>query len=285
MRIGQRKDSHYGCTVPFMADERDSKKDQRQAMGRKLNWLERSAALIAGAACLGTGGAAAFVTRQEGPPIGLLATGLVFGLIGVGGVMPNRLKVKDTELEFAAVLQQTLDDASGKTKDGVVDVANKLSEVEPAVAAPALRTYAFEQRVLGMLRDALASVPGATLDDVSGESGFDAMIEAPVSEGTPLRNVFVEIRADEATPKVLRRFHAEAVKSPRSAPGADATLLIVANTVGMKSRKQAQDYPGMYLARGDDPDSSSMQRTLMEAISGPALPERAEGSHGRQGRR
>jgi hypothetical protein len=50
-----------------------------------------------GLAGLGCGGVAVFTTQLEAGPVALLAVGLVLLLIGVGGRLPNRLKVGETE--------------------------------------------------------------------------------------------------------------------------------------------------------------------------------------------
>jgi hypothetical protein len=228
-------------------------------------------------ACLSAGGAAAFITHQEGPPLGLLAVGLVFGLMGASGMMPIRLRYKDVELEFtdkvAAVLRQTVDDASAEDKQGVLDVAHKLSQIAPDVAAPALNAYDFEQRVLGELDVAVASVPGAAFDS-GGGSQFDAMVAIPETASSGPRRVLVEIRVDDVVSRsLLDRLYTEALRYVGKSPGPTALLVIAKASVSMSARQLTQHFPGMYVARADGVGRGSVDISFGDAVAGPILRE------------
>jgi hypothetical protein len=86
-------------TLAVMADE-DWDKPQVLRAAVQLTRPMRWAALALGLAGLGAGGAAVFITHLEAGPVALLAAGLVLALIGLGGVMPTRLKIGDNEAEW-----------------------------------------------------------------------------------------------------------------------------------------------------------------------------------------
>src|ERR1700730_17124592 len=65
-----------------------------------LKRFGRVTAFALGFSGLGAGGGAVFVTHLEAGPIGLLAVGLVFMIIGLSGTLPTRLKFGDNEASW-----------------------------------------------------------------------------------------------------------------------------------------------------------------------------------------
>jgi tetratricopeptide (TPR) repeat protein len=60
----------------------------------------RAVAVALGAAGLGAGGVAVFVTKLEAGPVALLAVGFLFLIVGMSGRLPNRLKIGENEAEW-----------------------------------------------------------------------------------------------------------------------------------------------------------------------------------------
>jgi hypothetical protein len=258
-----------------VAGRKEEDSQEPALTARELKWPIRAAVALVGAACLGAGGAATFITHQEGPPLGLLAVGLIFCLMGASGVMPSRLRYKDAELEFAGkmatVLLETVDDASAEDKQGVLDVAHKVSQFAPSIAAPALGAYDFEQRILGKLRIAAAGIPGAAIDDdtPTGGSQSDAVVAIPATDSSGPRRVLVEIRVDDVvTHGILDRLYADALKYARVSPVAVALLVIAKTAVSVSARQLAWHYPGMYLARADGAGGRPVDHAFRDAVSG-----------------
>src|ERR1700759_1261785 len=76
-----------------------------------LSKPSRITALALGFSGLGGGGVAVFVTHLEAGPVGLMAVGLIFMIIALGGVLPTRLKIGEGEAEWQAAAGEIIETA------------------------------------------------------------------------------------------------------------------------------------------------------------------------------
>jgi hypothetical protein len=134
-------------------------------LGKPSRW----SAFVLGLAGLGAGSVAVFVTHLEAGPVALLLVGLVLALIGLGGVLPTRIKIGENEAEFQHVigdaLQTLVETARPESKEEVAEVIDRVAEVAPDTASSALSTIAYERLVERMLSrvasDIRDDIPGA----------------------------------------------------------------------------------------------------------------------------
>jgi hypothetical protein len=113
--------------------------------------------VVLGLIGLGSGGAAVFITQLAAGPVALLAVGLVLLLVGLGGRLPSRLKFGDNEAAWDAVetfVERAAENASPADRPGLALLLGDLAQAAPAVAAPALSAFAYEDMILGMLKEA-----------------------------------------------------------------------------------------------------------------------------------
>jgi hypothetical protein len=82
----------------------------------------RIGAVLLGLACLGSGGAAVFVTDSQAGQIALLAESLIFLLIGCGGRLP--IKVKFGNYEAAFPIEPVEDEARTESTPKLVNSPN-----------------------------------------------------------------------------------------------------------------------------------------------------------------
>jgi hypothetical protein len=85
-------------------DAAPGQRSQRRAV--KINPWARCAASAIGLAGVGSGGAAVFITHVEAGPVALIATGVLFLFVALGGVMPTRLRVGDNEAEWISEIEE-----------------------------------------------------------------------------------------------------------------------------------------------------------------------------------
>src|ERR1700677_3852737 len=93
-----------GKTYAFCMPELQHQDDlQRHAV--KVQPWARWAAGFLGVAGAGSGGAAVFLTHVEAGPVALIAAGVLFLFLALGGVLPTRLKIGDNEAEFQELVE------------------------------------------------------------------------------------------------------------------------------------------------------------------------------------
>lgn len=158
----------------------------------------RVTAYALGAASLGAGGVAVFITHVEAGPVALLFVGLIFMIVALSGRLPTRVKIGENEAEWQEVagdiIETALDSATPSTKAEVAPQLEKLAEVAPRAAAPALSGFAYESSFMQIVALAALKVPGfeqaqasVRLDQV-GE--FDLVVQA-----TDNRFILFEVKA------------------------------------------------------------------------------------------
>src|SRR4051794_29118242 len=106
------------------------------ALTRWARWISG----VVGAAALGCGATAAFVRDLEAPPVALMAIGGIFLLIGLGGVMPTRLKIGENEAEwqleeYRDLVVEVVDNVTPPEQQRIVE---RLANVDPTAAADAI---------------------------------------------------------------------------------------------------------------------------------------------------
>ena len=112
----------------------------------KLGRWSRISAVLLGLAGLGAGGVAVFITNLEAGPVALISAGLIFVLIGMGGRIPNRLKVGESE-----AARDIAERSGGSERSKIIGALADLADRAPAVAAPGVKAIAYEEMVLSML--------------------------------------------------------------------------------------------------------------------------------------
>jgi hypothetical protein len=114
-------------------DTHDEQRPFRRAVAIAV-WARWVAGFL-GLAGLGSGGTAVFITRQEAGPVALIAAGVVFIFVALGGVMPTRLKVGDNEAEWVNEVGQAAAavavSAVTENKERLNENLTRLSELMP----------------------------------------------------------------------------------------------------------------------------------------------------------
>lgn len=128
----------------------------------KINRWWRVLVVALGLAGLGSGGTAVFITQLEAGPVALLAVGLVLLLVGVGGRLPNRLKVGENEAAWESVegfIARVTDDVPSEQTSKLVEALNQLAVAAPSAAAVGLgavtERVTYERMVAEMLSEAV----------------------------------------------------------------------------------------------------------------------------------
>ena len=167
----------------------------------------RVTAFALGFAALGAGGVAVFRTHLEAGPVGLLAVGLIFLIIGLSGTLPNRLKVGDNEaaweMERQAVetfVERVAEDIPVVNQREFLGALSDLAEDAPRFATPMFTALAYEHLVTSMLEDAVKTLAeDATLPApvVNTESRYsNVRLDALISTADD-RNLIVELKASQ----------------------------------------------------------------------------------------
>lgn len=147
------------ATVSLVSDKIEERPEQLRREAIRLSKPARAAALALGLAGLGSGGASVYLTHLEAGPVALIAAGLILAMVGLGGVLPTRVKFQDSELEFleqrvAVALQRGVQDASPEARKDVAALVSRVADVAPEVAGPATDYLEYEDLV-GSLTEAL----------------------------------------------------------------------------------------------------------------------------------
>jgi hypothetical protein len=119
-----------------------------------LNGWWRTIIVILGFGALGAGGLAVFITHLEAGPVALLAIGFLFLIIGIGGRLPNRLKVGENEAEWNAVAQAFQDVVRVVPPEKfpvVEDAVKDIAAASPSLARNVQRRVAVEMVLLSRL--------------------------------------------------------------------------------------------------------------------------------------
>lgn len=131
----------------------------------RLSMPSRVTAFALGFAALGAGGVAVFVTHLEAGPVGLIAVGLIFMIIGLSGTLPNRLKVGENEaaweMERQAVetfVERVAEDVPVANQREFLGALSDLAEDAPRFATPMFSALAYERLLMSMLGDAVKTL-------------------------------------------------------------------------------------------------------------------------------
>lgn len=173
----------------------------------RLSTSSRVTAFALGFAALGAGGVAVFRTHLEAGPVGLLAVGLIFLIIGLSGTLPNRLKVGDNEatweMERQAVetfVERVAEDIPIVNQREFLGALSDLAEDAPRFATPMFTALAYERLVTSMLEDAVNTIAeDATLPApvVNTETRYpNVRLDALISTADD-RNLIVELKVSQ----------------------------------------------------------------------------------------
>jgi hypothetical protein len=95
-----------------------------------------------GIAGLGAGGVAVFITHVEAGPVALLAVGLIFMIVALGGRLPTRLKIGENGAEWqeaaGEVIETALDAAPPSAR---AELAVQLRELAEVALGPPRQRY------------------------------------------------------------------------------------------------------------------------------------------------
>lgn len=128
---------------------------RRQAV--KIQPWARWIAGFLGAAGVGSGGAAVFLTHVEAGPVALIAGGVLFLFLALGGVMPTRLKIGDNEAEWQELAESVANiqrqvpevgallDSGGVSLDAIL--SGQLPPSDPGLVQAAVRVGALAEDV------------------------------------------------------------------------------------------------------------------------------------------
>jgi hypothetical protein len=279
-------------TLAVMADE-DWDKPQVLRAAVQLTRPMRWAALALGLAGLGAGGAAVFITHLEAGPVALLAAGLVLALIGLGGVMPTRLKIGDNEAEWmqeramvTGVLKEevqaqlssevfTEEGSDAELRPGREQVnglnldrfLGRMAQVAPEVAAPAIEAYEPEEYYRRFVSALLTSV----MADVNSERRRRRDLGLSVREVGSLQFQYRAAPMNAAWARNMLRY---AKTRSREAPDTGFALVLVTQygNMPLKVRDIIMSTPGLYQVRvRSEADRDSLFRVINQALEGPSL--------------
>lgn len=166
-----------------------------QRGGIRLSKASRTVAFALGIAGLGAGGAAVYLTHLEAGPVGLMAVGLIFMIIALGGILPTRLKIGEGEAEWqvavGGILETAVEAAPPAARAELIDRLNDLAVIAPAAAAPALSGLAYEELIADLIQEIIFQ------DDALEMSSETIVYQPPprVSSGFDLTIVVADNRA------------------------------------------------------------------------------------------
>jgi hypothetical protein len=220
----------------------------------KLNAWYRTTAIVLGLAGLGSGAVAVFVTHLEAGPVALLVVGVLLLLIGMGGHMPNRLKIGDHEaaweIEREAVevfVERVAEDATIESRPEVLEALEELAERAPRIAAIGVSSSAYESFVRHTIMEAFkdeeasgeAHYPVKLLTNVTGDHEFDGILEGPTG-----RLVGIEIKSSKLiSENSIKRMHRKLREESHAWRGPGVMLLITQNPLTLSAQRALASYP------------------------------------------
>jgi hypothetical protein len=248
---------------------------------RLKKWARWIAGLV-GAASLSAGAVAAFTRSLEAPPVGLMAIGTIFLLIGLAGVMPTRLKIGDNEAEWQAVVEgyrelvdEVVDDSPPARQQLIVE---RLASVDPPAAYSAMTGLTYERTILGMLKeivegrgDHFASIPAFTNDSTILD--YDALI----TRADGKRRTLVEIKRTRPsmTAEWVDDLHRRLIAPINYQLGIQMLLLIVDQPLPLATQKRLNAFAQIrYIVCGGRHDIQLLH-IAVESVIGQTLTERA----------
>lgn len=222
----------------------------------------RLAAGTLGAAGVGAGGAAVFVTQVEAGPVALIAAGVLFTFIALSGVMPTRLKIGDNEAEWrqevaesAASIQRQVPevgdllDSGGASPEAIL--AGTAPESGPILMQAGVRIGSLAEEVRFLEQKAgQAAVPPAALLEIgrwylaqrdwatASEylAAYTERADADWSAYSMLGVAYANRREGERTDRAALRAYDEALTRLPGDPAADLTSRLYAYRAGIKKR-------------------------------------------------
>lgn len=243
-------------------------------VGIKLSHPARMAAFVLGLAGLGAGGVAVFKTHLEAGPVGLLAVGLIFMIVGLSGTLPTRLKVGDNEaaweMERQAVetfVERVAEDVPVANRREFLGALDDLAEDAPRFATPLYSALAYERLVMSMLEDAISTLN----EDVNllsptmqwqPREAPDVKMDAVVSTADG-RTLIVELKASQ---RVWARDVLRQLERYRSRmPGLSGALLVSKYPVKGGDLLTREPYTYYVVVAGRE-DQSELTRVMRRAL-------------------
>ena len=232
---------------------------RRQAV--KVQPWARWVAGFLGTAGVGSGGAAVFLTRVEAGPVALIAGGVLFLFLALGGVMPTRLKIGDTEAEWQELAESVANiqrqvpevgallDSGGASLDAIL--SGRVPAADPGLVQAGVRVGALAEDVR-MLEakagqdlvppDALLEIGRwylAQQDWITGAKYLDAYVkrvEADWETYFTLAVAYANSRQGERTDREALRAYDEAMMRWPADPPVGMTARLYSHRAAMKKR-------------------------------------------------
>jgi hypothetical protein len=242
----------------------------------RLGKPSRITAFVLGFAGLAAGGVAVFVTHLEAGPVGLMAVGLIFMIIALGGVLPTRLKWGESEATWGEIERQAVETFVERVAE-VTPVKNQreflgaLSDLAvnaPRVAGPALSAYAYEQLVMSMLGDAVKTIGEdislprqVVLAERGPVRGPDAVISA--ADG---RTLIVELKVSQkiSAREILRQL--ERFRSEMPGSGLRGALVVSKHPIWGSEMLTDEPYTYYIVVEGRE-DQNRLTRVVRQAFA------------------
>ncbi|MCW2930222.1 MAG: hypothetical protein JWM19_1184 [Actinomycetia bacterium] len=230
---------------------------------------------------LGAGGVAVFVTHLEAGPIGLLAVGLVFMIIGLSGTLPTRLKVGDNEasweIEKQAVetfVERVAETTPAANRREFLGALTDLAEDAPEVASRGISIIAYEQLLRAELEEVVRELERSFPDGQPVEFITEAATNRPtvgaIIQGPTGRYVAVEARLSiRNLGEAWLDANYDYLIKGQGQPGLfDAILLISRESATPAFLKNLSRYPGTYYVsfRGPE-DKGALKQVLSSLLS------------------
>lgn len=242
-----------------MPELRDGGDLRRQAV-RIQPWARWVAGFL-GAAGVGSGGVAVFLTHVEAGPVALIAGGVLFLFLALGGVMPTRLKIGDNEAEWQEIADSVANiqrqvpevgallDSGGVSLDAIL--SGQVSSSDPNLAQAGVKVGALAEDV--RLLEARAGhdlvPPDALLeigrwylaqqDWATGARYLDAYVrrvEADWETYFILGTAYINSRQGEQADRAALRAYDEAMMRLPSEPPAGMTARLYSHRSAAKKR-------------------------------------------------
>jgi hypothetical protein len=268
-----------GMLIAMADNDVEIPNTQLGIVGVKLSTPMRITAFVLGIAGLGAGGVAVFITHLEAGPVGLMAVGLIFMIIALGGVLPTRLKVGENEatweVERKAVetfVARVAEGAPANSQAELLDALGDLAEKAPEVAARGMSAVAYEQQLRAEIENVLRDLEGSSgsrlshyMTDIgASRQRVDAVVETPSGRLIP-----IEMRISE---KTLQADSIEALDYRQKSLAlqySNVLLFITRTPVSPAAWERLQRYPEIHhvVYRGPQ-DREALKQALREVIAG-----------------
>jgi hypothetical protein len=183
---------------------------------------------------IGGGSVAVFTQEVEAGPVAMLGLGALFFLIGFSGVLPTRLKIGENEAEWLEEVGQQIavvaELVPQESKLELESALQRLSQLSPQTASPAMAGLAYEELVVGMLELSLGDLnaslqPNEQLILTRPRGGNDWGFDVTIEKGAEtVLGVEIKAYSSRVPVSVIRQMMGQF--ATRQAPRTNRALLV-----------------------------------------------------------